>query len=83
MHSEEQDSNEIDNLLKCAEKPPQPMKTVKFTVITEKQLSQLLPIIQPQSAKILNLSNVPLTQEEIDILKLGLSFTPTSKKYIR
>ena len=66
MHSEEQDSNEIDNLLKCAEKPPQPMKTVKFTVITEKQLSQLLPIIQPQSAKILNLSNVPLTQEEID-----------------
>ena len=22
MHSEEQDSNEIDNLLKCAEKPP-------------------------------------------------------------
>ena len=84
MHSEEQDSNEIDNLLKCAETPPpQPMKTVKFTVITEKQLSQLLPIIQPQSAKILNLSNVPLTQEEIDILKLGLSFTPTSKKYIR
>ena len=36
--------------------------------------------MQPQSTKILNLSNVPLTQDEIDILKLGLSFTPTSKQ---
>ena len=35
MHSEEQDSNEIDNFLKFAEKP-QLMKTVKFTVITKK-----------------------------------------------
>ena len=40
------------------------------------------PITQPQSRKILNLSNVPLTQEEIDILKLGLSFTPTPKQNI-
>ena len=32
--------------------------------------------------KILNLSNVVLTQEEIDILKLGLSFTPTPKQNI-
>ena len=35
MHSEEQDSNETDNLLKFDEKP-QLMKTVKFTVITKK-----------------------------------------------
>ena len=40
------------------------------------------PITQPQSTKILNLSNVPLTQEEIDILKLGLSFTSTPKQNI-
>ena len=58
-------------------KNPQLIKTVKFTIITKKQLLQLPPITQPQSKKILNLSNVPLTQEEIDILKLGLSFTPT------
>ena len=32
--------------------------------------------------KILNLSNVPLTQEEINILKLGLSFIPTPKQNI-
>ena len=32
--------------------------------------------------KILNLSNVPLTQEEIYILKLGLSFIPTPKQNI-
>ena len=32
--------------------------------------------------KILNLSNVVLNQEEIDILKLGLSFTPTPKQNI-
>ena len=38
--------------------------------------------MQPQSTKILNSSNVPLTQDEIDILKLGLSFTPTPKQNI-
>ena len=32
--------------------------------------------------KILNLSNIPFTQDEIDILKLGLSFTPTPKQNI-
>ena len=32
--------------------------------------------------RFLNLSNVPLTQEEMDILKLGLSFTPTPKQNI-
>ena len=32
--------------------------------------------------RFLNLSNVPLTEEEIDILKLGLSFTPTPKQNI-
>ena len=32
--------------------------------------------------KILNLSNVALTQEEIGFLKLGLSFTPTPKQNI-
>ena len=58
------------------------MKTVKFTVITKKRLSQLRPITQPQSTNILNLSNEPLTQDEIDILKLGLSFTPTPRQNI-
>ena len=58
------------------------MKTVKFTVITKKRLSQLPPIAQLESTKILNLSNVPLTQDEIDILKLELSFTPTFKQNI-
>ena len=38
--------------------------------------------MQPQSTKILNLSNVPLTQEEIDILNIGLSLTPTPKQNI-
>ena len=37
-------------------------------------------ITQPQSTKILNLSNVPLTKDEIDILKLGQSFTQISKQ---
>ena len=32
--------------------------------------------------KILNLSNVQLTQDEIDILKLGLPFTPIPKQNI-
>ena len=58
------------------------MKTVKFTVITKKRLSQLRPITQPQSTKVLDLSNEPLTQGEIDILKLGLSFTPTPRQNI-
>ena len=58
-HLEEQDSNEIDNFLKYAEKPT---------------------ITQPQSTKILNLSNVPLTKDEIDILKLRQSFTQTAKQ---
>ena len=56
------------------------MKIVKFTVITKKRLSQLPSITQPQYTKILNLSNVPLTQNEINILKLGLSFTITPKQ---
>ena len=63
-------------------KYPELMETVKFTVITKKQLSQLSPITQPQSTKILNLSNVPLTQRKIHILKLALSFTPTPKQNI-
>ena len=63
-------------------KNPQLRKTVKFTVITKKQQSQLSPITQPQSTKILNLLNVPLTQDEIDILNLGLPFTPTPKQNI-
>ena len=60
MNSEEQDSNETDNLLKFDEKP-QLMKTVKFTVITKKRLLELPPIMQPQSMKNLTLSNVPLS----------------------
>ena len=58
------------------------MKTVKFTVISKKTTIELPSIAQPQSTKILNLSNVPLTQDETDILKLGLSFTPTPKHNI-
>ena len=38
--------------------------------------------MQTQSAKILNSSNVPFTQDEKGILKLGLSFTPTPKQNI-
>ena len=53
------------------------METFKFSVITE-----LSPMTQLQSIKILNLSNVPLTQDEIDILKLGLSDTPRQKQNI-
>ena len=45
----------------------------------KKRLSQLLLIKQLQSTNILNLSNAPLTQDEIDILKLGLSFTHQNK----
>ena len=58
------------------------MKIVKSTVITKKRLSQLPPITQPQFTKILSLSNVPLTQDEIDNLKLGLSFIPAPKQNI-
>ena len=62
-------------------KTPQRMETAKFTVITKKL--PLLPLTtKPQSTKILNVSNVQLTQDEIDILKLGLSFTPTPKRNI-
>ena len=32
--------------------------------------------------RLLNLINVPLNQEEIDILKLGLSLTPTPRQNI-
>ena len=53
------------------------METFKFSVITE-----LSPMTQLQSMKILNLSNVPLTQDEIGILKLGLSDTPRQKQII-
>ena len=63
-------------------KNPELMEAVKFIVITKKQLSQLSPITQPQSTKILNLSNVPLTPQKIHILKLALSFTPTPKQNI-
>ena len=63
-------------------KNPELMKTVKFTVITNNRLQQLPPTTQLQSTKILNLSNVPLTKDEIDILKLALSFTPTPKQDI-
>ena len=38
--------------------------------------------MQLQSTKILNLSHVPITQDETDILKLGLSFRPTPKQNI-
>ena len=48
------------------------MKTVKSTVITTKRLLQLPPITQSQS-------NVSITQDEIDILKLGLFFAATPK----
>ena len=58
------------------------MKIFKFTVITKERLSQLPLIMQPQSMKILNFSNVPLTQDEIDILKLRMSFTPSPKQKI-
>ena len=54
-------------------KKPQLMKVVKLTIIPIKQVLQLPAIRQPQSTKILNLSNVPLTLNEIGILKLGLS----------
>ena len=53
------------------------METFKFSVITE-----LSPMTQLQSMKTLNLSNVPLTQDEIDILKLELSYTPRQKQNI-
>ena len=34
------------------------------------------------SPKVINLSNVPLSSTEINVLKLGLSFTPTPKSNI-
>ena len=36
----------------------------------------------PISTKVLNLSKVPLNNDETSVLKLGLSFTPTSPKNI-
>ena len=81
-HSEKQDSNEIDNLLKYAEKITINENRQIYRNYQKNRLSQLPPITPPQSTKILNLSNVPFTQDEIDILKLGLHFTPTRKKDI-
>ena len=60
-------------------KNQQLMKIVKFTLITKNRLSQIPPV-RHCGSEILNLSNVPFTQDEIDILKLGLSFTPTPKQ---
>ena len=34
------------------------------------------------SPKLINLSNIPLSKNEINVLKLGLSFTPTPKSNI-
>ena len=34
------------------------------------------------SLKVINLSNIPLSSNEINVLKLGLSFTPTPKSNI-
>ena len=34
------------------------------------------------SPKVINLSNIPLSSNEINVLKLGLSFTPTPKSNI-
>ena len=36
----------------------------------------------PISTKVLNLSKVPLNNDETSVLKLGLCFTPTSPKNI-
>ena len=81
-HSEEQDSNEIDNLLKYAEKATTNENCQIQRNYQKKRLSQLPPVTQLQSTRILNLSNLPLTENEIDILNLGLSFTQTPKKNI-
>ena len=59
-------------------KNPQLMKTVKFTVITKK-ITQLLNLNPQWFHDDLILQ---LIQDEIDILKLGLSFTPTPKQNI-
>ena len=61
-------------------KNPQLMKTVKFTVTAKKRT--IRTTTDHSSTKILNLSNVQLTQDEIDILKQGLSFTPIPKQNI-
>ena len=77
-HSEEQDSNETDNLKMLKE-------------LTAEENGKIYPYYQKsechnyhrsRNCKILNLSNVPLTQDEIDILNLGLSFPPKPKQNI-
>ena len=79
-HSEEQDSSEIDNLKKYAEKSTTNENCQIHHNYDKNRLLQLPLITQMQSTKIL--SNAPLTQDEIDILKLGLSSTPTPKQNI-
>ena len=81
-HSEEQGSNKINNLLRYVGKPTTNDQIFQLKPITKNRLSQLAPITQPQSTKILNLSNVPFSHDEKDILKPGLSFTPTPTQNI-
>ena len=74
MHNNKQDDDGVHNLLKFVEQRPEHNETT--------HPKNYWHHYQPEkiSLKVINLSN--LTKHEIEILKLGLSFTPTAKDNI-
>ena len=46
------------------------------------EVFQLQKLMERISPKVINLANIPLSSNEINVLKLGLSSTPTPKSNI-
>ena len=74
--SQEQNYTNIDNNLKILESDTEAQHYSKKNVF---QLQKSMERISP---KVINLSNIPLSSNELNVLKLGLSFTPTPKSNI-
>ena len=74
--SQEQNYTNIDNNLKILESDTEAQHYSKKTVF---QLQKSMERISP---KVINLSNIPLSSNELNVPKLGLSFTPTPKSNI-
>ena len=79
-YEKEQEWNDIDNLLKYSDEQSQNENVAANNKYTQKD--HLGKHHRPISTKVLNLSKVPFNNDETSVLKLGLSFTPTSPQNI-
>ena len=73
--NQEQNDTNIDNLLKIVGSDTKAQHHSKKVFQLQKPMERISP-------KVINLSNIPLSSNEINALKLGLSFTPTPKSNI-